>query len=151
MGMINPDEIREIAEYCRFTGNVEVPKDLGRFIVCEINSRYVFDIEKIEEKKSAISNILLNLDYHLFCTKLGGGGADSLFSMITDFEGTQWGDINQAAELAALGYAAGFIKFPIQKDRWKFLSKGLPLVSIDLYPENEKKTLDIISYQKSKK
>lgn len=92
--------------------------------VIGITHTFLFDNNKIEQNKDAITELLLELPTEF---RENSGGGYSFLMACNDKNGNQWTDMQFTMEkLFALGLASGKVQELLPRAMWKILPGGVP-------------------------
>lgn len=85
---------------------------------------------KLEAQRDNIKALLNELPLEFHPAPEGGGGMSFLRMCVTR-DGEQWGEHRNCDELLALGMAAGYCTFLMERDLWKALPGSMPYISVN--------------------
>lgn len=86
---------------------------------------------KLKLQIDNIKAMLNELSLDFFPEAQGGGGGMSFLRLCVTKDGEHWGEHRNCDELVALGLAAGFCSFPMERSLWSALPGSMPYVSIN--------------------
>lgn len=90
-----------------------------------------FNSEKLKTQVENIKSMLNDLSLDFFPVDQGGGGGHSFLSLCATKDGELWGQHRNCDELLALGMAAGFCTFLVERDLWRAMPGGMPYIQIN--------------------
>lgn len=97
-----------------------------------------FNSVKVKAQTENIKAMLNELSLDFFPVDQGGGGGMSFLQLCVTRDGEQWGEHRNCDELMALGMAAGFCTFLMERDLWRALPGGMPYISVNTSAVAEK-------------
>ncbi len=100
-------------------------------LVQSVILRVDFSAAKVQRQKHNIKSMLDELPLVFHPEAAGGGGGMSFLQMCVTRDGEQWGEHRSCDELVALGLAAGFCTFPMERSMWPVLPGGMPYICVD--------------------